>query len=86
MTIRLAAETDVGQIPVTLARAFVNDPWIDRTVDATRCGAEGVPAPTDTSTEISVRCYAEQGFEVVGEEQVDGGGPHVWFLRREPRP
>lgn len=34
MTIRLANDADANQIPITLARAFVNDPWIEWTVDA----------------------------------------------------
>ncbi|TYB48853.1 hypothetical protein [Actinomadura chibensis] len=34
MTIRLANDADADQIPITLARAFVDDPWIDWTVDA----------------------------------------------------
>ncbi|TDB83794.1 GNAT family N-acetyltransferase [Actinomadura sp. KC216] len=195
MTIRLANDADVNQIPITLARAFLNDPWIAWTVDANeryrrlvelytlyvvnfgrsiggvwvsddcaavaswfppghdgpdgrfeerhgerlvelmgdragaamaagalqakyrpqephwylasmathpdwqgrglgsrvlepalaRCDRDGVPALTDTSTEINVRFYTKQGFDVVGEDSVGDGGPHVWFLRREPR-
>ncbi len=48
-----------------------------------RCDADGLPAYTDTATELNVQFYQRQGFEVVDEAQIDGG-PLTRLLRRQP--
>ncbi len=50
-----------------------------------RCDAGGHPAYTETSARRNVGFYRRHGFEVAGELDVPGGGPHVWLLWREPR-
>ncbi|WP_283139243.1 GNAT family N-acetyltransferase [Rhizohabitans arisaemae] len=49
-----------------------------------RCDAEGLPAFTETSTEDNVRFYRRNGFDVVAEADLPDGGPHLWFLHRNP--
>ena len=49
-----------------------------------RCDAEGLPAALDTSAPGNVGFYERLGFVVHGEADVPGGGPHLWFMRRDP--
>ncbi|MCP2262017.1 Acetyltransferase (GNAT) family protein [Streptoalloteichus tenebrarius] len=44
----------------------------------------GSPAFLETSDERNVRLYRRLGFEVTAELDIPGGGPHTWFMRREP--
>ncbi|SHE58145.1 GNAT family N-acetyltransferase [Streptoalloteichus hindustanus] len=44
----------------------------------------GQPAFLETSDERNVRLYQRLGFEVTAELDIPGGGPHTWFMRREP--
>lgn len=49
-----------------------------------RCDAEGLPAALDTSAPDNVGFYERLGFAVHAEADVPGGGPHLWFMRRDP--
>ena len=44
----------------------------------------GAAAFLETGTERNVGYYERFGFRVVAEEDAPDGGPHVWFMRREP--
>jgi ribosomal protein S18 acetylase RimI-like enzyme len=44
----------------------------------------GLPAFLETATERNVGFYTALGFRVVEEGNVPGGGPRIWFLRRDP--
>jgi ribosomal protein S18 acetylase RimI-like enzyme len=44
--------------------------------------AECDHAALDTSTEQAAKFYVHRGFRVVGEADVPGGGPHLWFMER----
>jgi ribosomal protein S18 acetylase RimI-like enzyme len=44
----------------------------------------GEAAYLETETEANVPFYRRFGFEVVGELDVPGGGPHLWLMWREP--
>lgn len=50
-----------------------------------RADAEGADAYLETSNEGNVAFYRSLGFEVSGEADVPGGGPHVWAMLRKPR-
>jgi GNAT superfamily N-acetyltransferase len=50
-----------------------------------RCDALRRPAALETSSADNVRLYRRLGFEVHHEVQVPSG-PHVWLMRRAPRP
>jgi GNAT superfamily N-acetyltransferase len=55
---------------------------------ATGCcqaAAAGVPAFLSTGTRRNVEIYERSGFRVVDEADAPGGGPRVWFMRRDPR-
>jgi GNAT superfamily N-acetyltransferase len=45
---------------------------------------DGVPAFLETARPENVAYYAGRGFRVVEHEDVPGGGPHLWFMRRDP--
>lgn len=47
-------------------------------------GADGVPAFLETARERTVGFYERRGFVVCDEGMTPGGGPRVWFLRRDP--
>jgi GNAT superfamily N-acetyltransferase len=54
---------------------------------ATGCrqaAAAGVPAFLSTGTRRNVEIYGRSGFRVVDEADAPGGGPHIWFMRRDP--
>lgn len=46
--------------------------------------AAGVPAFLSTGTLRNVEIYGRSGFRVVDEADAPGGGPHIWFMRRDP--
>jgi GNAT superfamily N-acetyltransferase len=50
----------------------------------TRAAAAGVPAFLSTGTRRNVDIYGSSGFRVVDEADAPGGGPHIWFMRRDP--
>ena len=45
-----------------------------------RAVADGVPAILETARPGNVAMYEHFGFRVVGEGDVPGGGPHLWFM------
>ena len=49
-----------------------------------RAQADGLPAFLETSVEGNVAYYERLGFRVVEEGDAPLGGPHVWFMRRDP--
>jgi GNAT superfamily N-acetyltransferase len=54
---------------------------------ATGCrqaAAAGVPAFLSTGTRRNVEIYGRSGLRVVDEADAPGGGPHIWFMRRDP--
>ncbi len=50
-----------------------------------RCDTEGVPAYLETQKERNVPYYGHHGFEVCGEVDVPGDGPHLWLMWRAPQ-
>lgn len=46
----------------------------------TRAAALGLPVHLETATESNVGIYLRLGFEVAGEYDVRGGGPHFWSM------
>ncbi|MEU7002316.1 GNAT family N-acetyltransferase [Nonomuraea sp. NPDC046570] len=74
-----------------LASMATHPDWQNRGLGASvlapalrRCDLDGVPAFTETASEANVRFYRRAGFEVVAENELPDGGPHLWFLRRPP--
>ena len=51
-----------------------------------RLDAEGLPAYLETSTAGNVAFYRRHRFDVTGEADPVPGGPHLWFMWREPSP
>lgn len=47
--------------------------------------ANGLGAFLETSAESNVAFYRRLGFEVIGHRVIDGGGPDVWAMLREPQ-
>jgi hypothetical protein len=47
-------------------------------------GVAGVPAFLSTGTPRNVKIYGRSGFRVMDEADAPGGGPHIWFMRRDP--
>jgi ribosomal protein S18 acetylase RimI-like enzyme len=45
---------------------------------------DGVSAVLETAVPRTVGFYEHLGFTVAADEDVPGGGPHVWFLRFDP--
>jgi ribosomal protein S18 acetylase RimI-like enzyme len=45
---------------------------------------DGVPAWLETSREDNVAYYERFGFRTVVAEAAPEGGPHIWFMRRDP--
>jgi len=43
-----------------------------------------VPAFLSTGTRRNVEIYGRSGFRVVDEADAPGGGPRIWFMRRDP--
>ena len=50
----------------------------------TQAAAAGVPAFLSTGTRRNVDIYGRFGFRVVDDTDAPGGGPHIWFMRRDP--
>ncbi len=46
--------------------------------------ASGTPIVLETGSPRNVPLYQRLGFRVVDEEAPPEGGPHVWFMRRDP--
>jgi ribosomal protein S18 acetylase RimI-like enzyme len=44
----------------------------------------GVPIWLETSRTGNVKFYESFGFRIAVEEDAPHGGPHVWFMRRDP--
>jgi|SRR5690625_1908315 len=40
----------------------------------------GVPVHLETTSEPAVRFYQQVGFEITGELDLPGGGPHLWAM------
>jgi uncharacterized protein YhfF/ribosomal protein S18 acetylase RimI-like enzyme len=49
-----------------------------------RAAADGLPLMLETGTPANVALYGRFGFRVIRDEDAPGGGPHVWFMRRDP--
>jgi hypothetical protein len=49
-----------------------------------QAAADGLPLWLETGVERNLALYRRFGFRVVAEGDAPGGGPHVWFLRRDP--
>ncbi len=43
-----------------------------------------MPAFLSTGTRRNVDIYGRSGFRVVDEADAPGGGPRIWFMRRDP--
>lgn len=50
-----------------------------------RCDEEGIGAYLETQKEANVPYYRRHGFEVTGEVDLPGGGPHMWLMWRDPQ-
>jgi GNAT superfamily N-acetyltransferase len=50
-----------------------------------RCDAEGIPAYLESSKERNVPLYERNGFQVVEEMHLPGGGPPLWRMWRDPK-
>ena len=46
--------------------------------------ADGLPLFLETAVPANLALYRRFGFEVFAQGDAPGGGPHVWFLRRDP--
>jgi GNAT superfamily N-acetyltransferase len=49
-----------------------------------RADAEGVPAFLETGIEGNARLYERLGFHTVEDGDAPRGGPHIWFMLRDP--
>ena len=45
---------------------------------------DGAPAFLETARPGNVGYYERRGFRVIAEDDVPGGGPHLWFMSRSP--
>jgi len=50
-----------------------------------RADAAGLPCYLETTKARNVPFYQKHGFAVVVEDDLPGGGPHYWTMRRPPR-
>jgi ribosomal protein S18 acetylase RimI-like enzyme len=50
-----------------------------------RCDADGLPAYLEATTERNRAMYERNGFEVMDEYRLWGGGPTGWRMWRQPR-
>ena len=46
--------------------------------------ADGVPAFLETGKARNVPYYERFGFRTAAEDDAPGGGPHIWFMHRDP--
>lgn len=51
-----------------------------------RAHAAGQSAFLETATSANITLYERMGFRVVDHATAPGGGPHVYFMRCDPRP
>jgi GNAT superfamily N-acetyltransferase len=51
-----------------------------------RAAADGLPLFLETGVERNRSFYERFGFSVMLAADAPGGGPHVWFMRRDPDP
>lgn len=49
-----------------------------------RADREGVPTWLETSKATNATYYERFGFRTVVDEDAPGGGPRIWFMRRDP--
>ena len=49
-----------------------------------RADRAGVAAWLETSKAANAAYYERFGFQTVVDEDAPGGGPHIWFMRRDP--
>ena len=49
-----------------------------------RADRERLPCYLETGKEVNVSFYKKHGFEVVVEDDLPGGGPRFWTMKREP--
>jgi GNAT superfamily N-acetyltransferase len=49
-----------------------------------KASADRLPLFLETGRERNVDYYTRFGFEVFHDDDAPGGGPHVWFMRRDP--
>jgi uncharacterized protein YhfF/ribosomal protein S18 acetylase RimI-like enzyme len=49
-----------------------------------RAEADGLPLVLETGVERNLALYGRFGFRVFAEHDAPGGGPRIWFLRRDP--
>jgi ribosomal protein S18 acetylase RimI-like enzyme len=49
-----------------------------------RAEADGVPAFLETGKARNAPYYERLGFRTAAEDDSPGGGPHIWFMRRDP--
>jgi GNAT superfamily N-acetyltransferase len=49
-----------------------------------RADREGVPTWLETSKATNATYYERFAFRTVVDEDAPGGGPHIWFMRRDP--
>ena len=45
---------------------------------------DGVPTWLETSRSENARYYERFAFRIVTDEDAPDGGPHIWFMRRDP--
>jgi ribosomal protein S18 acetylase RimI-like enzyme len=50
-----------------------------------RADADRLPCYLETQKSINVPFYQRHGFEIVVEDDIPGGGPHYWTMKRMPR-
>jgi len=50
-----------------------------------RADAAHQPCYLETNKDINVTLYRKHGFEVVVEDDIPGGGPHYWTMKRPAR-
>jgi GNAT superfamily N-acetyltransferase len=50
-----------------------------------RADEAGLPCYLETQKTINVPFYQRHGFDVVIEDDIPGGGPHYWTMKRLPR-
>ena len=49
-----------------------------------RADKERTPCYLESTNERNLTFYKRHGFEIAGEQQIPGGGPMMWAMRREP--